>query len=177
MTGSNFADSTAVNSDLHAASREALALAEARLSEVLGEQGIDAATVGVELFSVVDLLGREPGLRRVLGDAAAESDARKGLIRTLLADKLSEPSLQIIDIVVSSRWSSPRQLVDGLESLGRSALLAGAEKTGNLDAVENQLFRIARIVAGEPGLEQALSDQTAPAESKRNLVRGLFADK
>jgi F-type H+-transporting ATPase subunit delta len=167
MTGSN----------LHAASRESLTLAETHLGEVLSDAGTDSATVGVELFSVVDLLSREPGLRRAVGDAAAEPDSRKGLIRSLLVDKLSEPSLQILDTVVSSRWSSPRELVDGMESLGRSALLTGAEKTGNLDVVENQLFRIARIVAGEPELEQALSDQTAPTESKRNLVRGLFADK
>lgn len=71
----------------------------------------------------------------------------------------------------------PRELLDGIESLGRSALLTSAEKTGNLDTVEDELFRVARIVAGEPALERALSEQTAPAEAKRTLVRTLFSDK
>jgi F-type H+-transporting ATPase subunit delta len=39
------------------------------------------------------------------------------------------------------------------------------------------LFQVARIVAGEPEFERALSDQAAPVDAKRNLIRGLFADK
>ncbi|WP_158893070.1 F0F1 ATP synthase subunit delta [Amycolatopsis anabasis] len=162
---------------LHAASRESLGLAENRLGEVLGDAGADPAAVGAELFSVVTLLTREIGLRRAVADASAVPESRKRLVRSLLEGKLSEPALTVLDTVVTSRWSSPRELLDGLESLGRSALLTSAEKTGNLDTVEDELFRIARIVAAEPELDRALSEQAAPAEAKRNLVRGLFADK
>jgi F-type H+-transporting ATPase subunit delta len=162
---------------LHAASRESLALAEKRLGEVLSDAGTDPATVGVELFSVVELLSTETGLRRAVSDGSADPEARKRLVRSLLEGKISEPALQVLDTVAPSRWSSPRELVDGIQALGRSALLTSAEKTGNLDKVEDRLFRVARIVAGEPELERALSDRTAPIEAKRNLVRGLFAEK
>ncbi|WP_370968169.1 F0F1 ATP synthase subunit delta [Amycolatopsis sp. cg9] len=162
---------------LHAASREALGLAEERLGEVLADAGADAATVGDELLSVVDLLDREIGLRRAVSDASATPEARTGLVRRLFDGKLSEPALKVLDSVAGSRWSSPRELTDGLESLGRSALLTSAEKTGNVDAVESQLFQVARVVANHPELEKALSDLTGSAEAKRTLVRGLFADK
>ncbi|WP_370944203.1 F0F1 ATP synthase subunit delta [Amycolatopsis sp. cg5] len=162
---------------LHAASREALGLAETRLSEVLADAGTDAATVGDELLSVVDLLDREITLRRAVSDASSSEESRKALLRSVLAGKISEPTLQVLDTVAGSRWSNPRELVDGAEAIGRSALLTSAEKSGTLDAVEGQLFQVARIVAGSPELEQALADQTAPADAKRNLVRGLFADK
>ncbi|MFI5558038.1 MULTISPECIES: F0F1 ATP synthase subunit delta [Amycolatopsis] len=162
---------------LHAASREALDLAEKRLGEVLAAAGTDPATVGDELLSVVALLDREIGLRRAVADGSASSEARIGLARGILAGKVSEPALQVLDSVAGSRWSSPRELTDGLEALGRSALLTSAEKSGNIDAVEDELFRVSRIVAGEPELERALSDLTAPAEAKRTLVRTLFADK
>jgi F-type H+-transporting ATPase subunit delta len=162
---------------LHAASRESLALAGKTLGEVLGDAGTDPATVGVELLSVVDLLGREIGLRRAVSDGSADPAARRRLIRSLLDGKISEPALTVLDSAVGARWSSPRELLDGIESLGRSALLTSAEKTGNLDTVEDQLFRVTRIVAGEPELERALSDQAAPIDAKRNLVRGLFADR
>ncbi|KFU81286.1 ATP synthase F1 subcomplex delta subunit [Amycolatopsis lurida] len=162
---------------LHAASREALDLAEKRLGEVLAAAGTDPATVGDELLSVVTLLDREIGLRRAVADGSASSEARIGLARGILAGKVSEPALQVLDSVAGSRWSSPRELTDGLEALGRSALLTSAEKSGNIDAVEDQLFRVSRIVAGEPELERALADLTAPAEAKRTLVRTLFADK
>ncbi|WP_410616000.1 F0F1 ATP synthase subunit delta [Amycolatopsis sp. lyj-109] len=162
---------------LHAASREALGLAEERLGEVLADAGADASTVGDELLSVVDLLDREIGLRRAVSDASATPESRSELVRRLFDGKLSEPALKVLDVVAGSRWSSPRQLVDGLESLGHSALLTAAEKTGNIDAVETQLFQVARVVAHHPELETALSDLAGPADAKRNLVRGLFADK
>jgi F-type H+-transporting ATPase subunit delta len=162
---------------LHAASREALGLAEERLGEVLSDAGADSATVGDELLSVVDLLDREIGLRRAVSDASATPEARTALVRRLFEGKLSEPALKVLDAVAGSRWSSPRQLVDGLESLGHSALLTAAEKTGNIDAVETQLFQVSRVVANHPELETALSDLAGPADAKRTLVRGLFADK
>lgn len=162
---------------LHAASREALDLAETRLGEVLADAGTDPATVGDELLSVVDLLDREIGLRRAVSDASASPESRQGLVRRLFDGKLSEPALKVLDAVAGSRWSSPRELVDGIESLGRSALLTSAEKTGNVETVESQLFQVARIVSGSSELEAALSDLAAPADAKRTLVRGLFADK
>jgi F-type H+-transporting ATPase subunit delta len=162
---------------LHAASREALGLAEERLGEVLADAGADSATVGDELLSVVDLLDREIGLRRAVSDASTSPEARTGLVRRLFEGKLSEPACKVLDAVAGSRWSSPRELTDGLESLGRSALLTAAEKTGNVDTVESQLFQVARVVANHPELETALSDLTGPADAKRTLVRGLFADK
>lgn len=165
---------------LHAASRESFALAENRLGEVLREalgETSTAATVGEELFSVVELLSRESRLRRSISDSSADARSRQALVRSLLVGKISEPTLQVLDTVVGNRWSSPGELLDGVVALGRSALLSSAERTGNLDQVEDQLFRVARIVAGEPELERALSDPTAPIAIKRNLVRGLFADK
>ncbi|WP_326944137.1 F0F1 ATP synthase subunit delta [Amycolatopsis sp. NBC_01307] len=162
---------------LHAASREALGLAEERLGEVLADAGADAATVGDELLSVVDLLDREIGLRRAVSDASATPESRTTLVRRLFDGKLSEPALKVLDAVAGSRWSSPRQLVDGLESLGHSALLTAAGKTGNIDAVETQLFQVSRVVANHPELETALADLAGPADAKRSLVRGLFADK
>jgi F-type H+-transporting ATPase subunit delta len=163
---------------LHAASREALGLAEERLGEVLADADATvSSSVGDELLSVVDLLDREIGLRRAVSDASTTPEARTALVRRLFEGKLSEPACKVLDAVAGSRWSSPRELADGLESLGRSALLTAAEKTGNVDTVESQLFQVARVVANHPELETALSDLAGPADAKRTLVRGLFADK
>ncbi|MFC4004863.1 F0F1 ATP synthase subunit delta [Prauserella oleivorans] len=162
---------------LHAASREALGFAETRLDEVLGDAGTDPSAVGEELLSVVDLLAREVGLRRAVGDGSSDPEARKRLVRTLLQGKVSDPALQVLDAVVGSRWSSPRELLDGLETVARTALLVSAEKSGKLDTVEDELFRIARIVEAEPELERALSDRVGPVAGKRTLVRNLVADK
>lgn len=162
---------------MHAASREALGLAEGRLDEVLGDPGANPAVVGEELYSFARVLGAEISLRRALADASSSEEARKGLVRRLLENKVSEPTLRVLDTVVTSRWSSPRQLLDGVNTLAGSALLIGAEREGNLETVERELFGVARVLADEHALESALTDQAGPAESKRALVRQVFSGK
>jgi F-type H+-transporting ATPase subunit delta len=161
---------------LHAASREALASAELKLLDA-AESGADLTTIGDDLFAVVGLLTGEPSLRRALADSSAEPERRAQLVRRLLAGKVSDTSLELLVAVVSARWSSPRELVDGIESLARTALLVAAERTGRLDSVEDELFRLGRIAAANGELERLLSDPFAPAEGKLTLLRSLIEGK
>ncbi|KMS85072.1 hypothetical protein ACZ91_44275 [Streptomyces regensis] len=126
---------------LHAASRDALGFAETRLDEVLGDAGTNPSAVGEELLSVVDLLTREVGLRRSVGDGSSDPEARKRLVRSLLQGKVSEPALGVLDTVVGSRWSSPRELLDGLETVARKALLVSADKAGKLEVEQAAAYR------------------------------------
>lgn len=167
---------------LHAASRDALAAAELRLLEAVdGTTGTTAsaalAKLGGELFSVVSLLSAQPPLRRALADNSSEPTSREQLLRGLLGGKVAEATLQVLATVVTARWSSPRELVDGVESLARTTLLVQAERDGKLDSVEDELFRLGRIIAGNHELELALSDPAAPAEGKVALVDSLMAGK
>lgn len=170
----------------HAASREALAAAEQKLLEVLGDAkpaargkaaGPSAETVGDELFAVVRLLDGQVSLRRALGDSAAEEQRRADLLSGLLSGKVGAPTLDVLTTVVQARWSTPRELVDGIDELGRTTLLVHAERAGRLDTVEDELFRFGRIVAADGELEQALADRNAPAEAKLTLVRSLVGEK
>jgi F-type H+-transporting ATPase subunit delta len=157
---------------LHAASREALASAELKLLDVS-----DFETVGDDLFGVVGLLTRETGLRRALSDASADPERRTELARRLFAGKVSDAAVELLVSVVTSRWSNPRELVDGIESLARTALLVGAERSGRLDTVEDELFRLGRIVTANGELERLLSDVAAPIEARQDLLRSLIGAK
>jgi F-type H+-transporting ATPase subunit delta len=170
----------------HAASRDALAASEQKLLDVVGAakptgrgkaKSPAADQLGAELFSVVRLLDREPGLRRTLGDSSAERARREELLTRLLSGKVSDQALQVLVEAVGNRWSTPRELVDGIDELARTALLVHAERQNRLDAVEDDLFRFSRIVAGDGELERALADRTAPADAKRTLLATLLGDK
>jgi F-type H+-transporting ATPase subunit delta len=171
----------------HAASREAYAAAEQALLGALKPKtrskaattaaAEKARTIGEELFAVVGLLDGQVGLRRALADASAEPERRRSLLAGLLSGKVDDATLAVLTEVVGARWSSPRQLTDGIELLGQTALLAHAEQEGRLDTVEDELFRFGRIVAGSGELEQALADRAAPAESKAALITDLLGDK
>lgn len=161
---------------MHAASRDALAAAEHRLDGVLGGADANPATVGEELFAFARLLRGEISLRRAVADPAASEDARKNLVRSLLGSQVGDATLQVLDVVAGSRWSNPRELLDGVRALGASAMLAAAERDGTLKTVEDELFGVARTVANNAELDRALSDQSGSVEAKRELARRIFGE-
>ncbi|MFI6096902.1 F0F1 ATP synthase subunit delta [Lentzea sp. NPDC051213] len=164
---------------LHAASREALAAAELRLLELADATAStgDLAKIGEEFFAVLGLLIEQPALRRTAADASSEPAGREQLVRGLFASKVSDATLQVLVAVVTARWSSPRELVDGVESLARTALLVRAEGDGQLDSVEDELFRLGRIVAGSHELELLLADPAGAVDGKVVLVDSLIEGK
>ncbi|GAA2961038.1 ATP synthase F1 subcomplex delta subunit [Actinokineospora diospyrosa] len=166
-----------VTSALHAASREALAAVELTLLDVLEAAPAGSTTLGGELFAVVGLLDREIGLRRTLADSSTAAGARSRLVTDLLTGKVAADTLKVLTTAAAARWSSPRELVDGLESLATTALLVGAERAGRLDAVEDELFRLGRILDDQSELEQVLGDRNGSVEGKLALVRELIGAK
>ncbi|MCR3753529.1 ATP synthase F1 subcomplex delta subunit [Lentzea californiensis] len=164
---------------LHAASREALAAAELRLLELADAttSTADLAKLGEELFAVLDVLIGQRSLRGALADASSEAAGREQLVRGLFAGKVGEATLQILVAVVTARWSSPRELVDGVESLARTTLLVRAERDGQLDSTEDELFRLGRIVAGSNELELLLADPAGDVSGKVALVDSLIQGK
>jgi F-type H+-transporting ATPase subunit delta len=55
--------------------------------------------------------------------------------------------------------------------------LDAADAEGQLDGVEDELFRFGRIVAGDPDLSRVLSDRSGSAKGKAELLERLLAGK
>ncbi len=159
-------------------SRQALGAARDRLNSQLDQLGeADAQRLGEELFEVVRLLATERTLRRHLADPATAVSARTRLAEALFADELGEATMEVLTGLVSARWSQPRDLVDAVETLARLATLAVAEKDGSLEEVEDELFRVGRLIAREPRLRTLLGDPTAPADRRMQLLEPLISGK
>lgn len=163
---------------MRGASRQALAEArqglDARLS---GATQPDVAAAADELLSVSRLFSREKSLARSLADPGTEAAARVNLLTSLLQQRIGAIAFDTLRTVVGLRWSTSRDLVDGVELLGAQAAFERAARTGSLDEVEDELFRFARIVERAPGLSTALADPGVDGERKRELVHSLLADK
>lgn len=160
---------------MHGASRESLSRARERLDQLA--RSVDPRAfvrVADGLFSVAGLLEREGRLRRALADPSLPGPTKAELARALLAGQVDEATLGVLDEIVSARWSQPADLLDALDALGATAALIEAEADGELDDVEDELFRFSRIVDREPGLLMALTDQGLPLERKRELVHALL---
>jgi F-type H+-transporting ATPase subunit delta len=139
--------------------------------------GAEAGRVGTDLFSVAALLQREPGLRRVVTDPATAGTARAELLRGLLTGKADAAAVDVAAAGAEQRWSSGRDLGDSLEYAGVVAQVIAAERAGQADELEDELFRFARIVAAERELRETLGDRSVPVEHRAELVRSLLGDR
>jgi F-type H+-transporting ATPase subunit delta len=163
---------------MRGASRASLGAAKQRLSAALaGGTADQGSQVGEQLFAVVDLLDGEPGLRRALTDPARDRAARTGLAEALLAGKISATAMDLVSALVAVRWSEPNDLANAAEELAVLAIADSADREGQLDELEDELFRFGRIVQANPGLRSALSNQFVPAEARAELVTELVARK
>lgn len=154
--------------------RGASADAYAAAAAVLPGTG-DLGRVGQDLFGTADLLRAEPGLRRVATDVSVAGEAKSGLLREVLAGKVSEEALEVVATAVAHRWAAPRDLPDALEQIGVVAVVRSAGDAA--DRLEDELFEVGQVVQGNPDLREALSDPARSRADKASLVEGLLGGK
>jgi len=160
---------------MQVASRDALAQVRTQLDDVAAQAGVaKLTTLANNLLAVGRLLGREPILRRSLSDPAAPEGVRRELLDTVVGRQVGKAARDLLHDLVTSRWSSPADLVDACELLAVQALLAAAEADDALPDVEDQLFRFLRICAGDRELQAALGDLTANIDRREKLVSDLL---
>ncbi|GAB3276179.1 F0F1 ATP synthase subunit delta [Actinocorallia lasiicapitis] len=158
-----------------AVSRASLADVTENLAGLAGSS--DATVLGAELLEILHLLDREHGLRRALSDPAKPAEEKAAIAGALLEGKVSAPALAVLQDVVRHRWSRPSELTDAFEQLAVASYVTGAERAGQIDELEDDIFRFARVLEGEPELRNALAGQHLPAGKKAELVSSLLADK
>ncbi|KUH86011.1 MULTISPECIES: F0F1 ATP synthase subunit B/delta [unclassified Mycobacterium] len=167
--------SNAATAKLRAASRESLSQVVERFDGVVSGLDADALTkLATDLTSSAKLLRREAVLARHLADPSSNSDPKVQVIERLLSGKVSDPALEILKTAVSQRWSTTGDLIHGLQHAARLALLVRAEADGQIEDVEDQLFRFSRILDSEPRLITLLSEYTAPLDGRIGLLNNVL---
>jgi F-type H+-transporting ATPase subunit delta len=181
---------------MEASSRESLVLVRERLAELTREpSGLlertkdrltreprvstaeELTALADELFAVARLLDGQLTLRRSLSDPAGKPDERAALANRLFASRVSPAALDLVEAVARQRWSRPPDLVEAFMALATEASLDAAEVRGELDDVEDELFRFGRIVSSDRELGRILSDRKAQAGGKAALLDRLLARK
>ena len=160
---------------LRSASRQALSDLINRFGEIAEDLDDTAlTTLADELVSVAELLTHEVVVTRYLATRAEDSTPRIRLIERLLSGKVSDPTLEVLRIAVSERWSDSPDLIAAAQHIARQALLVRAERTGEIDEVADQLFWFSRTLDEQPQLATLLGDTTAPAEGRLTLLRNVL---
>ena len=136
-------------------------------SALTAAPGITLDAAG-ELFSAARLIGESSALSGALADASAPAEVRAALVSRVFASA-SAPVRDVLGVVVSQRWSSAADLVDGVEELAvRAAAIAAPEAD-----IEGELFSVSRLVADNADLELALGSRLGGGEGKAALLQKL----
>lgn len=163
---------------MEASTRAATAVLRERQAEVTrSATGPALLALADELFSVARLLDGQLTLRRALADPAGKPEERAGLVRRLFGSRLSPDAVGLLETMAQQRWSHPIDLVDATTSIATEAALDAADARGELEGVEDELFRFGRIIGGDRELGRILSDRKASAEGKTALLDRLLSGR
>lgn len=161
------------------ASRTSIAVQQEYLAglydDVSARPQFDAA--GDSLLAVVSVLEAERPLRAALAEPATLPAEKDGIIEAVFVGKVPALTLDILKRVSHARWSSDADMIDATEEAGASLILMSAESQGNLDRVEEELFRFGRAIDANADLQMALTDPASPTAAKAGIVRSLLDGK
>ena len=163
----------------------------------------ELAALAGELRSIERLVVATPALRAALTDTAVSGASRQAIMRDILEGKVSAPARQASSFAVSAvaapdvagalDWLTLRahRLAEGIVepelplSLMRARERVGGYAqalfepmtTGELENMEDELFRFARVIASTPALRRALVDRDLSVEARQGLVSQLLEGK
>ena len=151
----------------------------ADLRERLDAVAVGPATseqIGDQLFAVVGLLDNEHGLRRTLSDASKPPTEKAAVVAQLLHGRVSEATEGLVAAAAAGQWATSNDFADALEQLAIESYTLAAQHSRTLDDLEDDLFRFARVIAGQTGLRYALVGTTS-ADAKASLISSLLDNK
>jgi F-type H+-transporting ATPase subunit delta len=160
-------------------------------------------TVAADLESVEQLLLSNGQLRAALTDTTVRGAARRAVLLDLLDGKVTPEARRLaafgcsivgaIDVPAALAWLATRTrhaaeaqsfeepplgLTDSRRRVGGFATAVFEDlSTPELESVEDELFRFARIVATTPALRSALGDRDLALDARQGLVGQLLEGK
>ncbi len=152
---------------------------ETRLSSL--DRLLDVIQVGdtfaTDLFAVVDVLESSPILRRAVTDPGTPEGARRALVHGLFDGKVDRAVADLVAEAATLRWAGGRRFAAALERQAVRAQLIAADRRGQLEDAEDQLFRFARLVESNPDLRNVLADRSIDLSKRQELVEGLLTGR
>lgn len=163
---------------LGGSSRASVAALRKNLVDLVEKQSAsNTAQLTSDLFSILTVLSSSSGLRRALTDNSRDANSKAELISNLFGKKISDDAKKLFAQAASLRWSNPAEIADAIENLAVESASAAADKSGELEGVENQLFEFAQLLIANPEFRQALNSATDSDENKVLLLKSVISGK
>ncbi len=115
------------------------------------------------------LLVHQVRLRKALADPGLPPEPKRALLTELGQGRLDEASVELLATVATRQRVRLRDFPGLLASLAAMAAFTAADKAGQLEQLESELFGVATLVEREHGVRSALTNPGLPVENKRAL--------
>jgi F-type H+-transporting ATPase subunit delta len=163
---------------LGGSSRASVLTLRKSLADLVSKQSAtDAAQFSADLFTALTVLSSSVGLRRALTDNSRDAASKAELISNLFSKNVTEAAKTLFSQAASLRWSNPAEIADAIENLAVESASAAADKSGELEQLEHQLFDFARVLIANPEFRQALNTASDTDASKVSLLESVVNGK
>ena len=163
---------------LGGSSRASVLTLRKSLADLVSKQSAtDAAQFSADLFTALTVLSSSVGLRRALTDNSRDAASKAELISNLFSKNVTEAAKTLFSQAASLRWSNPAEIADAIENLAVESASAAADKIGELEQLEHQLFDFARVLIANPEFRQALNTASDTDASKVSLLESVVNGK
>lgn len=163
---------------LGGSSRASVLTLRKSLADLVSKQSAtDVAQFSADLFTALTVLSSSVGLRRALTDNSRDAASKAELISNLFGKNVTEAAKTLFSQAASLRWSNPAEIADAIENLAVESASAAADKSGELEKLENQLFDFARVLITNPEFRQALNTASDTDASKISLLESVVNGK
>ncbi|MBD0023265.1 F0F1 ATP synthase subunit B/delta [Gordonia pseudamarae] len=163
---------------LRATSRDAAqAVAEAFEADAAGKDAASLVTASDDLTQIIGLLDKNPVLRKKLTEDDEFPQGKTALVNSLFAGKASPVAVDIVAAAARQRWSTTADFGTALRRQNSLVVLAAAERDGTIESVEDELFRVSRLLDANPQLASLLSDYNHDADNRIGLLGTLIGGK
>ena len=136
--------------------------------------GSALTTAASELTEVITFLTKNPVLRKKLTEDEDNPAGKQQLVSTLFGGKVAPIVVDVVASAAKQRWSSSADFVTGLRRQNALIVRTAAEREGVIEQVEDELFRVSRLLEANPQLASLLSDFTHPADKRNALLEKLI---
>ena len=137
-----------------------------------GQGAIDQVQADLEQFA--RLLVHQVRLRKVLADPGLPPEPKQALLSDLGQDRLEEASVELLATAAVHQRVRLREFPALLAALAAMAAFTGADRAGELEQLEGELFFVATLVEQQPAVRSALTNPGLPVANKQALVADLL---
>jgi F-type H+-transporting ATPase subunit delta len=137
-----------------------------------GQRAVDQVQADLEQFA--RLLVHQVRLRKVLADPGLPPEPKRALLIDLGQGRLEEASVDLLATVAAHQRVRLREFPALLAALAAMAAFAGADRAGELEQLEGELFFVATLVEQQPAVRSALTNPGLPVANKQALMADLL---